>query len=364
MTERGRGPRARTAAPGRARRCGARCCSPATGSQRVDLQDPDTAAAGLSPRRPGGSSTPPSSERLVDTSPAGSAAAAGRLPTRDLEGRPCTVLADALGLRPGNRAREPTQLSVVRGSVTARGRDAETRVGWLQRVLGARPAGRGPVDVDGRVCGLEARVGAGRAIVLTAEVPSPRLFAALAADLGVTPGLRLASDIPGVVATTTRSPGGDRMLHLLNPTGFHAAVTVGLDGADPADLTVPAHTGHLLGARTQHGVGAVGRRHQRAHRDGRHHPHGRSVIGRRTPAGAAHRPPGDRRRRHGHGAGRKNRGDLDRRRPAADGCPWLRTVHRRHGRRGAVEWIRYPQIRPVDAGTGSPTRTAPGPAPA
>ncbi len=123
---------------------------------------------------------------------------------------------------------------------------SETRVGWLQQLFSATAA---PVlvDVDGRVCGLEVEVGDGRAVQLAAELPShPRLFTALAGDLGVDPGLLLVSDIPGVVATTSRSPAGDRMLHLLNPTGYQAAVAVGLAGAERAELTVPAHTGHLL----------------------------------------------------------------------------------------------------------------------
>ena len=213
----------------------------------VDLQNADITLPGLVALASGVHLDRSVQQRLVEhLAVGGRLLLLGPLPTRDLQGRTCSVLADALGIKPGLVVRD-----ALRSYPSIRGVDrfdviAETRVGWLQQVFSSTAA---PVlvDVAGRICGLEARVGAGRAFVLTAEVPShPRLFAALAADLGVTPGLRLVSDIPGVVATTTRSPRGDRMLHLLNPTGYHAAVAAGLDGVDPANLTVPAHTGHLL----------------------------------------------------------------------------------------------------------------------
>ena len=54
----------------------------------------------------------------------------------------------------------------------------------------------------------------------------PAFFAAMAARLGVQPGLALETDVRGVVVTSTASPGGDRLLHVLNPTGNDARVTV------------------------------------------------------------------------------------------------------------------------------------------
>ena len=82
-------------------------------------------------------------------------------------------------------------------------------------------------DVDGRLCGAMVTVGAGRAVVITADVPAqPELFARLLGRLGAAPGLGLQATVPGVTATTTRNPAGERLLHLINPTGYAAVVQV------------------------------------------------------------------------------------------------------------------------------------------
>lgn len=102
-------------------------------------------------------------------------------------------------------------------------------MGWLQEISGgAEVLG----SVDGLTCGVLARHGAGRAIVLTAELPSSSLFAGAAARLGARPGLQLSTSVPGVVGTTTRTPDGQRLVHLLNPTGFDAALDVSGTGVD------------------------------------------------------------------------------------------------------------------------------------
>ncbi len=122
----------------------------------------------------------------------------------------------------------------------------ETRVAWWQELRGGTPL---LTEVDGHVCGVEASIGTGTAVLLAAELPSmPAFFAAAAARLGVEAGLAVAADVPGVVVTSTVSPGGDRMLHVLNPTGNDARVTV-CEAGEPFGggvLHVPAHTGHLL----------------------------------------------------------------------------------------------------------------------
>ncbi len=179
----------------------------------------------------------------------GSLLLTGLLPERDSEDRPCRVLADALGLVGG---------PVVHGtshyypSVVGQGLAAgmpETRVGWL---AGMEPAGEAVLtDVDGRTCGVAVRAGAGRAVVLTAELPAqPSLVAGLLEWLGSPPGLRLRTDVPGVVATTSATPNGERLLHLINPTGYPA--TVAVEVGDPTGLLdrpllLPARTGRMLG---------------------------------------------------------------------------------------------------------------------
>ncbi len=184
----------------------------------------------------------------------------GPLPEKDLQGRPCRLLIDALGVRPG---------ALVRGdhryypSVTAPRivpAVPETRVGWLQQIDSEPAAAVSPLllDVDGRVCGVHAEVGPGRAVLLAAELPSnPTLFTALVRLLGLTPGLAMRTDVLGVVATTSRAAAGGRMLHLLNPTGYPATVFLTLDGKPltPEGWALPPRTGRLLplGVRSQWG---------------------------------------------------------------------------------------------------------------
>ena len=88
----------------------------------------------------------------------------GVLPERDLEGAPCTVLADGLGLRGrGPRPRRPATSS-PRSSATAGPHPApEVRVSWRQRLVPADAPGAEVVltDVDGAVCGVSVAAGAG-----------------------------------------------------------------------------------------------------------------------------------------------------------------------------------------------------------
>jgi beta-galactosidase len=172
----------------------------------------------------------------------------GRVPDRDLEGRPCTVLADALGVKGGEISWGSHRYYP---SAVASGWAApwpETRVGWFQPL--AHERGDAILhDVDGAVCGVDVEVGAGRAILFAAELPSDvALFGRALRRLGVSPGLGLASDVPGVFATTTSTRGGERLLHLANITGHHTTVDLSLDGAALGDgaLRIPPRTGAML----------------------------------------------------------------------------------------------------------------------
>lgn len=176
----------------------------------------------------------------------------GPLPERDLEGDPCTLLADALGLRPGELLRDADQLfpSVVRHGWAAPG--PEVRVGWRQRLVPVAGAEVDVVltDVDGAVCGVSVPIGAGRAVVLAAGLPSDPTLVARALDhLGQRPGVRVDAPWPGVLATTTASDDGQRALHLINHSGVDMAVTVEVPGVVlpyGGSLSLPARRGHVL----------------------------------------------------------------------------------------------------------------------
>ena len=189
-------------------------------------------------------------ERLVGhVTTGGNLVLLGRVPERDLDGTPCTVLADALGIVPGDVQRDTGHYFP---SLVAHGWAQPwpgVRAGWIQSFEHER----GDVvltDLYGAVCGLDVPLGEGRAIVLAAQVPSdPLLFDRALASLGVTPGLRLETQWPGVFATTTSTDDGQRAVHVINTSGARATVTVAFDGTPiqaGATLSVPPRSGHIL----------------------------------------------------------------------------------------------------------------------
>lgn len=215
----------------------------------VDLQSPPTPLPRLVALASGEHLDRPVQDRLVaHVTGGGSLLLLGLAPRRDLEGRECRALLDAIDVGVSD-----TVHASDRYFPSVRGRDwadviPETRVGWLQALEPRRAL---PVlgDVDGSTCGVEAHAGEGRVVLLTAALPSiPALFATAARRLGVEPGLAVYTDVPGVVVTSTASPAGDRMLHVFNPTGNVATVAVSERGKAFAGgpLRVPAHSGHFL----------------------------------------------------------------------------------------------------------------------
>jgi beta-galactosidase len=177
----------------------------------------------------------------------------GVLPMRDHDGTPCTVLADALGLRVTGRIEgSPHFFPSVLAHGWAAGR-AEVRVGYAQLLAAADGLSAEPVltDVDsGTPCAYRLTVGSGAALVIAADYPCDLDFWRRAVDsLGVRPRLRHDADGPGLVTTSTVDPLGQRLLHLINvaPSAMTSALTYRdepfLGGRR---LRLPARTGLML----------------------------------------------------------------------------------------------------------------------
>ncbi|RYB89798.1 glycosyl hydrolase [Nocardioides glacieisoli] len=173
----------------------------------------------------------------------------GRLPERDLEGEPCTVLADGLGVRGGGFVHDNQHFfpSVVRHGWAAPG--PEVRVGWRQEI--DAPDGEVVLtDVDGAVCGVSVTAGSGRAVLLTAGLPSdPTLVERAMAHLGTRAAVYVDAPWPGVLATTTATADGQRAVHLINHSAVDMDVTLTIDGVDLPDggaLRLPGRSGHVL----------------------------------------------------------------------------------------------------------------------
>ncbi|MEH1165334.1 beta-galactosidase [Micromonospora sp. CPCC 205539] len=174
----------------------------------------------------------------------------GVLPDRDHDGTPCTLLADALGLSVTGRVEGgPHYFPSVVGHGWAAARP-EVRVGYAQRLAGANAQ---PILTEvgsGDPCAVEIAYGAGRAVVVAADVPCDLAFWRDALQrLGVRPRLDPQTDGPGLVLTSTVDRAGQRLLHLVNVAPSAVTVTLSWHGTPVLDgraLRVPARTGLIL----------------------------------------------------------------------------------------------------------------------
>jgi beta-galactosidase len=168
----------------------------------------------------------------------------GVLPRSDADGTPCTVLADALGVRVTGRVDGTPHYFP---SVVAAGRP-EVRVGYAQFLAGGDPVLR--MAGSEAVCGVRADHGAGTALLLATDYPAHLDFwRTCMTTLGVTPRLRHDAAEPGLLLTSTVDTSGQRLLHVLNvgPTDAGFALSYRdrsvLDGRR---LHLPARSGVML----------------------------------------------------------------------------------------------------------------------
>ncbi|WP_274648639.1 beta-galactosidase [Paenibacillus humicola] len=148
----------------------------------------------------------------------------GEVPLYDMEGEPCSELADALGLRhTGDRRDGPHAYPSVVAESWAAPRP-EVRTHFAQTF---EPAGGAEAETvlrlygTGEACGFELRAGMGRAVVITARYKCDiGLFRAALERLGAAPGLTHDCRDHGIFMTSTRSETGERFIHALNLDGF------------------------------------------------------------------------------------------------------------------------------------------------
>ncbi|HEX6291900.1 MAG TPA: beta-galactosidase [Herpetosiphonaceae bacterium] len=179
----------------------------------------------------------------------------GEVPLFDMEARPCTILADALGLRSiGSRSASAHYfLSLVAQSWAAP--RPEIRTHFMQSFAPER----GDVilrayDPD-EACGFDIPVGAGRAIAITTAYRCDiGLFRTALERLGATAALRHDSPHAGIFMTSTASEDGERFLHLVNLDGFPKTIRISereqpLFGGRPLSLARKAGVTLPIGVR-------------------------------------------------------------------------------------------------------------------
>jgi len=158
----------------------------------------------------------------------------GELPQYDMEAKPCTILLDALGVRPTGVLRDSSEyhLSIVpEGWAAAR---PEVRSYAAQTFeTDARHDVILRVYDNGAACGFDVRVGRGRAVVVACayrcDLP---LFRAALETLGVAPGLTHDYSHHGIFMTSAATKDGQRFVHLLNLDGLDKELHV-YEGGEP-----------------------------------------------------------------------------------------------------------------------------------
>ncbi|GAA0369860.1 beta-galactosidase [Bacillus horti] len=145
----------------------------------------------------------------------------GEVPLYDMEGRECTVLADKLGVKPKGMSlgAENYWLSVIADSWAAARPEVRTHAAQTFEVEKATPIMR--VYDTNEVCGFEAAVGKGKAIVLATPYPCDlSFFKKVFERLGAPAALAHDYEHHGLFITTTASAKGERFLHVLNLDGL------------------------------------------------------------------------------------------------------------------------------------------------
>ncbi len=157
----------------------------------------------------------------------------GEVPLFDMIGQPCRLLLKALGLRPiGMRWADHRYFLSLAADGWAAPRP-ELRAGFAQTFAADRGGVLFRVYGADEACGFDIEVGKGRAIVVSAEIPTDLTFFARAfADLGATPGLTHDHPRHGIFLSSAATPDGERFIHALNLDGFDKPVRLS-EGGEP-----------------------------------------------------------------------------------------------------------------------------------
>jgi len=169
----------------------------------------------------------------------------GELPLADMTGAPSTLLADALGIEVVGEVRRTHRFFPTAVPAGWAAGMPTMPLGWAQTL---RPRADGANVILGihgadEACGLEVSHGAGRAIVLTGEIPGHlAFFRQVFARLGAAPALDHDHPERNVVLTSTRNTRGERFIHTLNLDGFAKEFRVS-DRGRPLFEGRPLHLG-------------------------------------------------------------------------------------------------------------------------
>ncbi|MDR7073223.1 beta-galactosidase [Fictibacillus barbaricus] len=146
----------------------------------------------------------------------------GEVPLYDMEGKPCTILADALAVKVKGVERDSHRhfLSLYAENWAAPRPEVRTHFAQVFETDGAVLPILKVYGTDD-ICGFDAHVGNGRAVVIAAAYACDLdFFKQVFKKLGANAGLTHDFKHHGIFMTSTSNAEGERFLHLLNLDGL------------------------------------------------------------------------------------------------------------------------------------------------
>lgn len=155
----------------------------------------------------------------------------GEVPQYDMEGKRCTMLADALGIEVLGEKREKFRYYLsVYTSGWAAGRP-ERRVHFAQTLDIKRGTPILHVSGTDEICGADIELENGRCIVISAAYQCDLdFYRSLFSAIGIKPGLMHDCDEHGIFSTSMANEKGERFIHLINLDGIDKQFHVYFNG--------------------------------------------------------------------------------------------------------------------------------------
>jgi beta-galactosidase len=173
----------------------------------------------------------------------------GELPLYDMEGNPCTILGDAIGVKIKETIydKDHYYLSIYPENWV---KGVEIRSSYAQQYSLASNLPLFKIYGSDEICGFESKVGKGKIIVVGCSINMNFRFVEDALHhLGAKKVLEHDNRYGGVFLTTTRNEIGERYLHLLNLDNFEKELTIyqfGIALFEGLNLHIQGYEGLML----------------------------------------------------------------------------------------------------------------------
>lgn len=158
-------------------------------------------------------------QKIVDYIQAGGRLLIGsEVPHLDMEGKECTILADALGVNLGPMLQSSSAWNLAVQGVGWAAFEPELAQ-WQTHTFQLKGRGEVFLHIANKpdACGIEVKLGSGKAVIMgTPYAAHMRFWKALFSRLDAEPAIQHNDATAGLVVTSVRTPKGERFLTVLN----------------------------------------------------------------------------------------------------------------------------------------------------